>query len=98
MILPGPYLEGIFQSTNIILASVALVLVLLLFRHYKHPEVKPFRYLALAMLVFIVLLLFAALRSFGIYENPYITHVLPTPILLILLYAVYLEIKLRAKK
>jgi hypothetical protein len=89
------YLEGVFQIANLFLSIVAIVLAVMLFKRYHTHELHPFKYLMIALILFDIVLIFGALRSFGIYESAYITHFLPGIILGTMMYALYLEIRSR---
>lgn len=92
------YVEGIFQVTNLLLSIVAFILLSLLFLRYKGKELRPFVFLMAALLLFDALVFFGALRSFGVYDPGVLTHLLPAPILILLTYAIYLEIQVREGK
>ncbi len=89
------YAEGVFQIANLFLSLVAFFLAIVLFYQYQRKEIKPFKVLLVALILFDAVLIFGALRSFGIYESPFITHFLPGIILAVMMYALYLEIRLR---
>jgi hypothetical protein len=91
------YLEGVFQIANLFLSITAIILSIMLFGQYHTRELRPFKYLMVALILFDIELIFGALRSFRIYENAFITHVLPGFILGILMLAIYMEIRIRGE-
>lgn len=87
------YVEGIFQVANLLLSLVALGLACLLFFRYKTPALRPWRFVTVGIVLFMAVIAFGALRSFGVYESPYVTHVLTGLVLLVLMAALFVEIR-----
>jgi hypothetical protein len=87
------FLEGTFQIANLFLSIVAMVLVIPMLKYYQHKELRAWKYIMIALLVFDVLLIFGVLRSFEVYSNPYFTHILATVILCLLIIAQKMQIK-----
>jgi len=79
------YVEGIFQVANLLLSVVALVLASLLFFRYNVPALRPWSFVVVGIVLFMTILVFGVLRSFGLYENSYITHVLTGAVLIVLM-------------
>ncbi len=87
------FLEGMFQIANVFLSIVAIFIIIPMLKHYGHPDLRPWKYVLLGLLVFDILLIVGAFRSFGLYENPYLTHLLATVIMLLLIYAQHIQLR-----
>lgn len=86
-------LEGILQIANVFLAIVAGIIALTLFKQaWKKESLKAWRPLIFGLVFFAVEEILGALRAFGIFSSPYLTHVVPSIILGLLITAVVLEI------
>ena len=87
------YLEGIIKIANVFLSLVAGIIALSLF-HVSHrkKELRPWKLLIIALVLFVFQEILGALRAFKIFESPFLTHVIPTGILALLLAAVLLQI------
>jgi len=89
------YLEGVLQIANMFLSGVAGIIALTMFKPLaKHKLLKPWKYLLVVLILFALVLIFGALRSFGIFESPYITHIIPTFILALLIVALLQQIRI----
>lgn len=88
------YLEGVFQIANVVLSLSAGYIALTMLKTSKDkPLMKPWRYLVIVLVIFCSILIFGALRSFDIYSSPYLTHVLTTVALGVLIVAILSQIK-----
>jgi len=87
------YLEGILKIANLFLSLVAGFVGIFLFKaSTKKSYLKPWYLLILVLILFAMQEIFGALRAFEIYTNPFITHILPTIILGLLIWALILQI------
>ncbi|MBI4149376.1 hypothetical protein HY491_02930 [Candidatus Woesearchaeota archaeon] len=86
-------IDGIIQIAVIFLSVVAGGTALSLFRtSHKVSYLKPWRPLIIGLVLFAVEEVLGALAAFSIYRSPFLTHVIPSAILLILMYALFLQI------
>jgi len=88
------YIEGILKIANLFLAVVAGIIALTLFKASK-KQLAPWRILIIALIFFAVQEILGALRAFNIYESPYLTHIIPTAILGLLIFALVLQINVK---
>jgi len=92
------FIEGILKIANIFLAVVAGIIALTIFKiSSKRNILKAWKYLIFVLVLFAVQQVFGALRAFRIYESPYITHIIPTVMLVLLIFALYNQVKKGAK-
>ena len=91
------FVEGIFKIANLFLSLIAGVLAISLFTlssKKKHKKLIPWKVLIIALIFFVIQEVLGALRAFRIFESPYLTHVVPTVILGLLILALILQINL----
>jgi len=87
------YLEGILNIANVFLAIVAGFIAISLFNiSRKRNRLKPWKILIIALVFFAVQEMLYALKVFNIYSTSYLTHIVPTVILGLLIYALILQI------
>ena len=87
------YLEGILKISNVFLSLIAGFIALGLFKvSHKRKALNPWRLLIIALVLFAVLEIFGALRGFRIFESPFITHLIPTIMLGLLIAALAFQI------
>ena len=92
-------IEGILKIANVFLALVAGFISLSLFKvSHRKKELKPWKLLIIALVLFSVQEILGALRAFEIFESAYLTHIIPTAMLGLLLAAVILQIGLTSKR
>ena len=87
------FTTGVLQIANFFLAIVAGLIAASLFAVSKKSELKAWKPLAIALVLLALEEIFGGLRSFNIYSNPWITHVIPSFILGFLIYALVLQIE-----
>jgi heme A synthase len=93
------YIEGILKIANVFLAIVAGIIAINLFHiSHKKKELKPWKLLIIALILFVFQEILGALRSFKIFESPYLTHIIPTAMLVLLLMAIISQIKIIKKR
>lgn len=88
------YLYGTFQVANLFLAVVAGFIAASLFKvsHERH-HLRPWKVLIVGLILFAILEIVGALRSFGIYTSPFLTHVLTTGIVSLLVVTLVMQLK-----
>jgi len=93
------YIEGIIKIANVFLAIVAGIIAISLFKvSHKRKELQPWRLLIVALVFFSIQEILGALRAFRIFESPYLTHIIPTAMLVLLLSAIILQINITKKR
>lgn len=89
-------LEGILKIANLVLALVAGVAAATLFKKaWEKSELKAWRFLIFALILFAFQEALGALRAFNIFSSPYLTHVNVSVILGLLICAVVVEIGIK---
>lgn len=89
------YFEGVLQIANVFLAVVAGFIAASLFRvSHKRDLLKPWKALIIALILFAIEEIFGALNAFQLLAPSFITHLIPTFILLLLIYSIDLQTKL----
>lgn len=88
------YWYGVIQIANVFLAVVAGVLAASLFKvSHQKMHLKPWKMLIVALVLFSILEIVGALRTFGIYESLFLTHMITSAILAFLIMTLALQIK-----
>ena len=86
------YFEGILKIANLFLALVAGGIAISLFSHaWKNKELRAWKPMIIALVLFGVQQILGALRAFGIYESAFLTHVNVSLLLVFLIYALVLQ-------
>lgn len=89
------WIYGIAQFSAGFLSVVAGIIALSMFKTAKeHKTLKSWRYLIIGLVLFAVEEVIGALKTFGIYETPHLTHVIPFFILLFVIAAVITQINI----
>ncbi len=86
------FVTGVIFVANFFLAIVAGLIAATLFEVSKGKQIKPWKPLALALVFFALEEIMKTIIAFGIYENAWITHIIPSIIAMLLIYAVSLQI------
>ncbi|MDO8480520.1 MAG: hypothetical protein Q7S65_01745 [Nanoarchaeota archaeon] len=86
------FLEGAMKLANLVLALMAGYLSLHIYHLSRRKDLLPWKILAVALLFFMVQQILGALRAFNLYTHPYLTHILVTIILSLLILALSLQI------
>lgn len=86
------YITGVLQIANVFLAVVAGLVAATLFEVSKRKELLAWRPLIIVLILFAVEEIVGALRSFGIWSTPYLTHVIPSFVLGFLIWALVRQI------
>ena len=88
-------LEGILKIANIFLSGIAGGLALTLIKgSFKKRDLRPWLVLIGALVFFIVQEILGMLRAFEVYESPFLTHLVPTIILILVLWALFAQLRL----
>ena len=92
------YLVGILKISNLFLSIIAGFIAITLFMlSRKRVELKPWKILVIALVFFALQELLGALRAFNIFSTPYLTRLVPTIILGLLIFALTKQINLTKK-
>lgn len=92
------YLDGILKIANLFLSIVAgYFAITIISMRGKKKELIPWKVLSFALIFFAVQQALGALRAFNIFSSPYLTHIVPTIILGLLIFCLTLQINLYKK-
>lgn len=87
------YIEGILKIANLFLALVAGGIAISLFHHaWRNRQLRAWRPMIVALVLFAVQMVLGALRAFNIYESPFLTHVNVSVLLVFLIWALIVQI------
>lgn len=90
------YLEGILKIANLFLSLVAgLIAISLIKSSTKKNYLKPWYILITVLVLFAFQQVLGALRAFEVYSTPYLTHIVPTLMLGLLIWKLILQINLK---
>ncbi len=92
------FTTGVLKIANIFLSIVAGLIAATLFAVSKKKDLRPWRPLAVVLILFALQEVLGALRSFDIYSSSWITHVNVSIMLLLLIYALVLQINIVKEK
>ena len=93
------FIEGVLKISNVVLALIAGLIAISMFAlPSKDEALRPWKVLVFVLLFFAVQEILGALRAFQIYESPFLTHVVPTIILVLLIRALILQQNLNLGK
>jgi len=77
------------------LSIIAGIIAISMFRATKRQKnLRSWRYMIIALVLFAIEEVIGALKTFGIYETPHLTHVIPFFILLFVIAAVVIQINI----
>ena len=89
------WIYGITQLATVVLSIVAGFIAITMFQHAAQKKyLAAWRPLIIALVLFVIEELFGILRTFGIWSNPWITHVVPSFILLFLIASLLKQINI----
>ncbi len=84
---------GIAQMAAALLSVVAAFVAIFMLKLAKQKKMlRAWKYLLAALFIFAVEEIFGAIAVFGIYRIPYVTHLLPSAILALLIAALVVQI------
>ena len=86
-------LEWILKFANLFFSIIAGGIAISLFRYRKKQDMKPWFLLIIVLVLFAVQEILGMLRALQIYETPHLTHLNPTIMLALLIWALILQIK-----
>jgi hypothetical protein len=87
------YIEGILKIANIFLVLIASGIAISVFYNaWKNRELRAWKPMIIALILFGVQQILGFLRAWGIYESPFLTHVNVSLLLGFLIYALILQI------
>ena len=87
------WIYGITQLSVVFLSLVAGGISLTLFRTTKKPVLRAWKYLLPALVLFVIEEVLGALRTFGVFSTPHLTHIIPGLILGFLIAALIVQIE-----
>ncbi len=64
----------------------------------RKKELKPWRVLIIVLFLFMIQEILGALRAFAIWDPQYLTQLVPTAMLGLLIYAIAMQINMRYQK
>lgn len=89
------YALGTAQIASVFLMVVAGIIALTMFHiSHKQTDLKAWKWLIIALVLFAIEEVLGALKSFGIFSTPYLTHVVPSFILLCIIAALVTQIQI----
>jgi len=95
MLTTGNWLYGISELATVFLSLVAGYIALsMLHKSHKHGSLRAWRFLIIVLVLFAVEACVGALKIFGIWGTPWLTHVIPSFILVFLIVALTLQINI----
>lgn len=87
------YIDGIIQIAIVFLSIIAGIFALSLFKvSHKVEHLRPWKPLIIALFLFAIIEILGALSAFKIFVSDWLTHVIPSVILILLMYALFLQI------
>lgn len=87
------YFEGLLKIANVALSIFAGYIAITLFRvSHERKELRAWKVLIFALVFFMIQGILGALRAFYIFSSPFLTHIVPTIVLGLLIYALALQI------
>ncbi len=91
-------LFGILKISNLFLSIIAGFIAITLFMlSRKRVDLRPWKILVIALVFFALQELLGALRAFNIFSTPYLTRIVPTVILGLLIFALTKQINITKK-
>ncbi len=92
---PYDWIYGITQLATVVLSIVAGFIAITMFQQAAQKKyLAAWRPLIIALVLFVVEELLGILRTFGIWSNPWITHVVPSFILVFLIASLLKQINI----
>jgi peptidoglycan/LPS O-acetylase OafA/YrhL len=95
VLTPYDWVYGITQIATVFLSIIAGIIALGMFQHaIQRRYLAAWKPLVIALVLFAVEELLGILRTFGIWSTPYLTHVVPSFILVFLIAALLKQINI----
>ena len=83
------YLQGVLQIANVFLMIIAGFFAISLFKvSHNTKHLKPWKILIVVLVLFVIQEILGALIAFGKIKPTFLTHLIPTFMLVFLIYAV----------
>ena len=93
------FVEGMLQIANVFLSIVAGIVAISMFHiSHKKETLQAWKPLIIALVLFAVEEILGALRAFGIWETPHLTHIVPSFILALLIWSLTWQIYIAKTK
>jgi predicted membrane-bound dolichyl-phosphate-mannose-protein mannosyltransferase len=87
------------KIANVVLSLVAGYIAISIFSmSHRRKDMKAWKALIYALVFFVVQEILGALRAFGIYSSPFLTHIVPAVVLAFLIYALAVQIHVNITK
>src|SRR3989344_7064699 len=88
------YALGTAQIASVFLMIVAGIIALTMFHiSHKQADLKAWKWIIIALVLFAIEEILGALKSFGIFSTPYLTHIVPSFILIFLITALVVQLQ-----
>lgn len=95
MLTPYDWVYGIAIVTSVFLSIIAGFLALTMFEHtHQRKHLAAWGPLIMALVLFAAEEVFGALKVFGVWSTPWLTHVIPSFILVFLIAALLKQINI----
>jgi uncharacterized membrane protein YfcA len=86
-------LTGTLEISAALLSLIAAILAISIFKvSHRNRELRAWKYIIVGLIFFMAGEIFGALNSFNIYQTIFLTHIIPTAILGLLITALVIEI------
>jgi peptidoglycan/LPS O-acetylase OafA/YrhL len=93
MLTTYDWIYGSGQIASVILAFVAGGIALTMFKQaHQRKQLRAWRFLIWALVFFTIEEFVGALKTFGVWSTPWLTHVIPSVILAFLIAALIIQI------
>lgn len=91
---PYDWAYGIAQLAAVFLSIIAGLIAISMFKvSSEHPHLRPWRFMIVTLVLFAVEEVLGALRTFGVWSTPHLTHLVPSFILGFLIAALINQIQ-----
>jgi len=95
MLTAYDWVYGIANITAVILAIIAAFIALMIYDRTRDTKILgAWKYLLIALGLFVIQEILGALKTFGVYSTPHLTHVLPGVILVFVIAALIKQINI----
>lgn len=95
MLTPYDWVYGIANITSVFVSLIAGFIALSMFEKAgQRKYLGAWKYLLVALLLFALEMIVGALKTFGIWSTPWLTHVIPSFILVFLIAALVKQINI----
>jgi len=85
------WIYGVAQFAAAFLAVIAMFIALTMFKKAEEKPLKAWKFLLFGVIFFAIEEVVGALQTFGVYETPYLTHVIPGIIMGFLITALVIQ-------